>query len=51
MELVKEFEREVKRAANAWYRDANPSDEALQRLFPGKKPDSLRNKLNAWRRR
>jgi Nif-specific regulatory protein len=51
MELVKEFEWEVKHAANAWYRDANPTDDALQRLFPGKKPGSLRNKLSSWRRR
>ena len=51
MELVKEFEREVKHAANAWYRETNPTDDVLQRLFPGKKPVSLRNKLNTWRKR
>ena len=51
MELVKEFEREVKNAANAWYRETNPTDDALQGLFPGKKPLSLRNKLNTWRKR
>jgi transcriptional regulator with GAF, ATPase, and Fis domain len=51
IELVKEIEREVKYAANAWYRDTSPTDETLQRLFPGKKAVSLRNKLNTWRRR
>jgi hypothetical protein len=51
MEFVKDYEREVKSAANAWYRERNPSDDTLNILFPGKNAVALRNKLNSWRKR
>jgi hypothetical protein len=49
--FIDEFKDQVRAAVHDWYRECQPSEEDLRKIFPEGTMESIRNKISQWGRK
>ncbi len=50
-DVLREVADEARSGICEWYDEEHPTEDMLRALFPGARPDSVRNKISEWRNR